>query len=272
MSKVAFVKQNKEETISRLRSLSSSQGSVTLWIKGQKDKKQFLVRDCNLQRLELLLDTYDQAFSSGTKVLCTFELRGQSYFSEVIFDLDLKTYVVLRFSSDLFASEKRSHFRLLTYPLYDISLEISVKSYSHEDVNNVLKLNSGPEKTNLFKSFIDLVKADDETDSDKFKFRIYNLSVSGLLLFVGKMELSLFEKDKVFNDVILHFQNEEIFIPQMRVVHVSEKVEKFLNDLGYKIGIQFENLSQEVDQMLGQKINSLLREVDDSKDFENFLT
>ena len=68
----------------------------------------------------------------------------------------------------------------------------------------------------------------------------------------------------------LTFSDDVIVIPEAKVIYVVD----FIGDKGLKkikVGIHFENITTQIDEALGKKINKLLRDVDSNKDFENFL-
>jgi hypothetical protein len=63
-----------------------------------------------------------------------------------------------------------------------------------------------------------------------------------------------------------------ITIPQVRIVYVVDYI--FHGKKGqkkYKLGLHFENLPHAIDDLLGRKINELLRENDMNDEFEKFL-
>jgi hypothetical protein len=59
-------------------------------------------------------------------------------------------------------------------------------------------------------------------------------------------------------------------IPQVKVVYIVDYISRDKKIKTYKVGLHFLNLTTTVDEMLGRKINELLRQIDFNKDFENF--
>jgi hypothetical protein len=87
---------------------------------------------------------------------------------------------------------------------------------------------------------------------------------------IGELESQFFKKDFIFKDVQLHFPDELIMIPQVKVVYIVDYISRDKKIKTYKVGLHFLNLTTTVDEMLGRKINELLRQIDFNKDFENF--
>ena len=271
MSQTFFSKQDPSEKLSRLSLLGNSRGDVILWLKGKKDKHQYQVSKFDKDRMEIVLDTKDQKFSPGATVLCSFELRGMNFFSEVIFQESVSGYSVLQFKNILFKSERRSSYRLLTFPIYDVWSEFDLgEAYQG---GKVVDFKTRSSQTALFKNFLKIVgdKKDAPSDSNHLSIRVQDLSTTGMALHVGELEAKYFKKDMVFNNVNLRFSDEVITVPEVKVVYVVDYVSNDKNLKKYKLGLHFENLPTTLDDQIGKKINRLLRENDFNKDFENFI-
>jgi len=160
MSQIFFSKQDPSEKISRLALLGSSRGEVTIWIKGKKEKHNYKVFKFDKDRGEIVLDSKDKNFSPGQTILCTFELRGMNFFSEVVFQESISGYSVLVFKNTLFKSERRSSYRLLTFPLYELWAEFDLGEVY--EGGKVVDLKSRTSQTGLFKNFLQLI--DDKSD------------------------------------------------------------------------------------------------------------
>ena len=269
MSQTFFSKLTLEEKISRLGLLGSSKGELTVWIKGQSNKLQFAATDFHKDRLEIVLDSKEKTFPVGTKILCSFELRGMYYFSEVFFQTSLGEHSVLQFNGEVFKSEKRSSYRLMTYPMYNVTAEFDLgESYVG---GKVVNLKTKTSQTGIFKSFIKMVENSDESSSQHLKLRVQDISTTGMGIHIGELESSYFSKDKVFQNVILDFQDEKITIPEVKIVYIVEFIPTDRNMKKFKLGISFPNLSTTLDEKLGGKINKLLRDNSSNKEFENFV-
>lgn len=272
MSQTFFSKQDNTEKLSRLSLLGNSRGTVTVWIKGQKNKSQFPVFKFDKDREEIVLDSKDNLFTPGQTILCTFELRGMNFFSEVVYQVSISGFSVLQFKNTLFKSERRTSYRLLTYPLYEVWVELELgESY---DGGKVVDMKSRTSQTGLFKNFLKLMDGGEEKDSsqgNKLKIRVQDLSTTGMAIHIGELESEYFKKDHVFKNSVIKFTDETIAIPEIKVMYVVDYISNDKNLKQYKAGLHFANLPALIDDQLGKKINRLLRENDFNKDFENFI-
>lgn len=271
MSQIFFSKQDSYEKQSRLSLLGSSQGVVTVWLKGSKDKHNFNVGSFDKEREDIVLQTRENHFSVGQLVLCSFELRGMTFFSEVIFQVSIGGLSVLQFKNTLFKSERRESFRLLTYPMYEVWAEFDLDEV-HES-SNVIDLKTRSSQTELFKSFLKLVSDENKDTSEgaKLKIRVQDLSTTGIALYVGELEQKFFEKGLVYRSVKIKFPDDVFNIPLVKVVYAVEQISKDNKSRRSKIGLHFENLPTSTDDLISKKITRLLRENDSKKDFEKFI-
>lgn len=270
MSQTFFSKQDPSEKLSRLSLLGSSRGIVTVWLKGSKDKQNFTVFKYDKDREEIVLETKDKHFKANDAVLCTFELRGMNFFAEAIFQVSISGYPVLQIKGTLFKSERRNSYRLLTYPLYELNAEFDLGEVY--EGGNVIDLKNRNNQTGLFKNFLKLVGTNEQDDDlAKLKIRVQDLSTTGMALHIGDLEHKYFEKNLVYQNVILKFTDESITIPEVKVVYVVDYISNDKNLKRYKVGLHFDNLPAKIDDLIGGKINSLLRLNDNNKDFENFI-
>lgn len=271
MSQTFFSKQDPTEKLSRLNLLGSSRGVVTVWLKGNKNKYNYNVFKFDKDRMEIVLDTKENIFKVGETVLCTFELRGMNFFSEVIFQVSISGFSVLQFKNTLFKSERRSSYRLLTYPIYEVWAEFDLgEAY---EGGKVVDLKSRQSQTGLFKNFLKIVgdtKENESNDGARLKIRVQDLSTTGMALHIGELEHRYFSKGLVFHKVNIRFTDEVIAVPEVKVVYVVDYISE-KNIKKYKLGLHFDNLPTNIDDQIGKKINRLLRENDFNKDFENFI-
>lgn len=272
MSQTFFSKQSPDEKLSRLSLLGSSKSEILVWLKGKKERFTCSVIKFDKDRLEVVLDTKDVLFPVGTKVLCTFSLRNMDFFSEVIFQISISGHGVLQFQDTLFKTEKRSSYRLMTYPIYNVYADFNLAEVY--EGGKVVEMKSRTSQTGLFKNFLKLVDAKENTgptEGSQLQIRIQDLSTTGMSIHVGELEYQYFKKDFIFQDVGIRFTTEVINVPQVKVVYVVDYISSDKNLKKYKVGLHFSNLSVTIDEKIGKKINSLLRENDFNKDFENFI-
>jgi hypothetical protein len=267
MGEPYFSKQTPSECASRLSMLAHSKGFITIWLKGKKEKYTYPVHKFDKERMELILETKEKKFKENEKVLCTFVLRGMTFFAEVQFHESISEFCVLKFERSLYKSERRSTYRLLTYPLFEIWAEFHLDR-AYED-GKVIDFKTKISQTALFKSFLKIVGEKD--NEGILKLRIQDLSVTGMAIHVGPIEVEYFQKDLTFENVDLKFSDMTVTIPQVKIIYVVDYVSGEKSHKKYKLGVHFENLSPSIDAALGKKINQLLRENDMNDEFENFL-
>ena len=269
MSGTYFSKLDSTEKLNRLAQFGLSKGEVTLWVKGQKNKLSFRALEFDKERCELVLNSKEMTFPKGTVLLCSFKLRGMFFFSEVTSNTSIGYHFLIEFKNTLFKSEKRRSYRLLTYPIYEVYSEFSLgEAYQG---GNVINLKTGSNQTALFKNFLKLLEAkDDVSDHQSVKYRVQDLSTTGLSLHIGEMEVQFFSKNFVYKDMRIHFTDKVITIPEVKVVYIVDYISGDKNLKKFKVGLNFSNVPAVVDDELGGKINQLLREIDFNKDFENF--
>jgi len=270
MSYTYFSKLNPHEKLSRLSQLGQSGGIVTVWMKGKKDRYNFNVKEFEKDRYNIFLDTKIFIFPIGTEVLFSFEIRGMNFFSRATLNKNLVDQVVLEVNSDLFKSEKRSSYRLMTYPIYEVFAEFNLKESYEGGV--VFDFKSKTNQTGLFKNFLKLVDTKENDDQNNtLKFRTQDISTTGLSLNIGQLETQIFPKDTIFNDVKLIFKDEVITIPEVKVVYVVDYVGVDRKVKRFKVGMHFPKLSTLIGDQIGRKINELLRQIDSNKDFEKII-
>lgn len=271
-SQTYFRKLDDVEKNSRLWQLAQAKVPVTVWIKGQKQKHTFDVLEYDKELFQITSTATTSPFVSPSEVLLSFEYKGMNFFSQVTQKTAIGGKIVFIFNNVLYKSERRSSFRLMTFPIYEVYAHFPLdKSYQG---GNVVQFKSGQSQTGLFKNFLKLVEpsAKEETPEDQsnLKIRVQDFSTTGLSIHVGEIERKYFTKDNVFKGLKLSFTDESVIIPEAKVVYIVD----FIGDKGLKkikVGIHFENLSTKIDEQLGKKINKLLREIDSNKDFENFI-
>ncbi|MGE3610793.1 MAG: PilZ domain-containing protein [Bacteriovoracaceae bacterium] len=270
MSQTFFSKLDPEEKHNRLAQLGKSKGKVIIWVKGDKAKHELSVQQFIKDQNSIVLDSKDDIYSSGTNVLCTFVTRGMTFFCKAIFKKSISENAVLEINEELFKSERRSSYRLLTYPIYEVWANFDLDQMS--EGAKVISFKSKPGQTELFKNFIQLVEnEDDPSQATKMKVRVQDLSATGMSIHVGEVESKFFVKDSVFLNVNIKFTDEVIEIPEVKVVYIVNYLSNEKSIRQYKVGLQFLNMNVALDHLISGKINKLLREIDSNNDFENFV-
>ncbi|MBY0516588.1 MAG: PilZ domain-containing protein [Bacteriovoracaceae bacterium] len=267
-----FTSLGDAEKKSKLWQLSSQNGSCTLWSKGDKEKQLYRVKDYNRDEGRLLFHDEHVTFPIGKEILGTFELNGVSFFFKGKVTTSSSDGVSVSTSGEFYKSERRQNFRLLTYPIYDISAEFKLpESYAG---GKVIDFRQKISQTGLFKSFLRIVDPGSENQElgSLVKMRVQDLSVTGLSIHIGSAELDWFKAGTEIKELVLNISSDVIVIPKSKIVYVIDHIghaDRFHKK--YKIGLRFEDLPSQIDQKLGSKINELLRSVDANKEFEDFL-
>jgi hypothetical protein len=269
MSQTFFSKMDPLETESKLLHLGKSKGFVTIWEKGNKDKFKYQVSGFIKDRLEVSLNLREEKFTKDQSLLCTFDFRGMSFFAEVVAQRSINGYTVLLFKNPLFKLERRSNYRLLTYPIFKVWAEFDLdKTY---EGGKVINLKNRTNQTELFKSFLKIIDEKGEDESNKLKILIQDLSMTGMSLTVSGVEVGFFKKGVVFNNVTIRFSDQFFLIPQAEIIYVVDYLAHEKGNKKFKIGVRFKNLPEKVQDDLAKKINTLLHENDSNKEFEKFL-
>jgi hypothetical protein len=271
MSQAFFSKLDSYEKSTRLTQLGALKGKVTVWIKGQKEKQNLDILQYDEQRAELVLDSKNDIFPQGSEVLCSFYLKGMTFFAQVVYRKSIGDFNVLHFKSELYKSERRGSYRLLTFPVYEVWAEFDLGETYQE--GKVIDLKTKLSQTGIFKNFLNMVenKPVEQTLGNILRVRVLDLSTSGMALILGAIEGPRFLKNINFNHVRIVFPDESVTIPEVKAVYVDDYPGADKKLKKYKVGIHFINPPPAVDDFLGKKINKLLREIDSNKDFEIFL-
>jgi hypothetical protein len=267
MSQTFFSKLDQAEKDNRLSAIASSRGRVTVWIKGQKEKHLLSVVKYDVQRGLLVLDTKDDIFPNNAVTLCSFEFRGMNFFSQTTFLKSVGDFACLKFDSELYKSEKRTSYRLMTFPLHEVWAIFNLEEGYQG--GKVIDFRTKQSSTGLFNKFLNLVEGD-ENDPSALKIRVQDLSTTGMALHIGELESKFFPTGAIFKNVRIKFVDEEVIIPETKIVYAVNFIGSDKNLKKLKLGVHFEKLPNALDHLLGKKINNLLRESDHNKDFENF--
>jgi len=266
-----FTSLNEAEKKSKLWQLASQKGKCTLWRRGQKERSSFRTIEFKRDENRLLLHEEPGAPSVGQDVLGTFELNGVGYFFKAKITPAGIDEVGVDTTGEFFKSERRQNFRLLTYPIYDISAVFKLPA--HYDGGKVVDIKNRSSQTGLFKSFLKLVDPHkEEKIGETLKLRLQDLSVTGMSVHIGAAELDWFRAGELSENVEIQISGETIAIPKCRLVYVVDHIgHSDRHHKKYKVGIRFEELPTDIDHLLGAKINELLRSVDANKEFEDFI-
>lgn len=264
-----FTLLNAAERRSKLRQLDQLKGQLTLWRKG--DKSRLVHRVKSFDREQDALTVHEETFHPGLNepILGSFDLNGVSYFFKARISAIETGEFVLTCKEDFFKSERRQNVRVLTFPTFDLSAHFNIPG-EYED-GKVLNLSRRPSQTGIFKSFLKLVDSGADGES-KLKLRLQDLSNSGMSVYVGPAELDWFKAGEELKDTEIHFSDEVLRFPRVKVVYVVDQIGPLnRKQKQYKVGLRFEDMPVTLSDAVNGRISSMLRMMDLNKDFEEFV-
>ncbi len=266
-----FTTLSESEKKSKLWQLSSAKGKCTLWQRGQKERRPFRVKDYNRENNQLMLHQELEALGVGQDILGTFELKGVSFFFKAKVTKASRDEIIVEASGEFFKSERRQNFRLLAYPIYDITAAFALP-VTYEG-GKVVDIRNKTTQTGLFKSFLRLVEPQRSVeDQSNLRLRVQDISLTGMSIYIGPAEIEWFRAGETFKNLEVSLEGQNLVFPDCRIVYVVDQIGT--NDRQqkkYKVGLRFEALPETIERQLAAKINDLLRSVDANKEFEEFL-
>ncbi len=268
---VYFTELNRQELVSRLKSLVNNKLELLTWIKGRAAKEYYNPLSLNIEQNKLKVTPVSSFNFVGKDILYKFQIAGSHYFGIGKIVKEAKTGdFYLEFEVKLYKSERRASYRLITYPHHDARVHFKVDD--NYDGNNVVDIKTGLTQTGIFKSFLKLIGQRNEFDQNNLAQRVLDISVTGLSFIVGEAEKSLFKKNQLLESFTISFNGDEFMIPSATIVYVVDYFQYEKKGIKqYKVGVQFNDLSTNIDTQLGKKINQILRENESNDDFEQLL-
>jgi hypothetical protein len=269
---VYFKQLTLKEKQSKLAHLAKSgKNSITLWKKGESKKYKFDVSDFFRSKLQLLLTGNVSSNLKNTDVLYTFDFNGLHFFGKGKTVIQEGKLAALDIVDHLFKSERRANFRLLTYPHHNVFVQIAVP---HEEIekSNVVSFKTGQSQTGLFNSFMNLVgdSADKSVRKGYVKFRVLDVSVTGLAIQFGDIEADFFQDmEKELGNMFIDFNGEDITIPNGKILYKVDFLARDKKTRLYKAGLKFTDIDINLDEALAKLINEALRDVE--SEFEDFV-
>lgn len=267
-SSTSFSKQNVKEKQSRLSLLVSKELDIVVWEKGKKEREKFKAHKFNKIDLLLTVKAYKSTNLKGKSILYSFTINGVNYFGKSSLKyLDGSSFSI-DCNEDMFKSERRETFRLLTFPHHEVYCHIPVPP-AELTKNKVVDMRTGLSQTGLFKNFLSIVGNEEEFVAQKgfAKYRVLDVSVTGLSFKIGELEKKFVGVGRELEPVFLFFNNEEILIPKANIKHVVPLVDA--QGRAFKVGLQFKEVDTNMDELLGKLINDAMRDFE--SEFEDFL-
>lgn len=255
------------EKKSKLSFVANQKIEITIWKKASSDKFKVVADIFLLEDLKLVLGPKTELNKSLKDVLYNFSINGVSFFGKgKIETIDNK--ISLNCENQLFKSERRQNYRLLTYPHHKAYAELDFEK-SEVIESNVVSINTKKSTTGLFKNFLELV--DDNGDKDmkqpSLSFRVFDLSVTGVALLFDKIENDILKEKNIISNLTIKLDTHKFLVGKAEVKYIS----KLDGNRGYsyKAGIHFLEMDTNLDSEIGFIINKFLRDTD--KEFEDFL-
>lgn len=261
-----FKELSAKEKVSKVHNHVLTKGSFIVWSKGTKTRTEFRSHYFDKNELKVHLDKKSTDLVDKT-VLYSFQYQSLNFFGTGKLIVE-NNQLILYCNKDCYKVERRSSFRLLTYPAHKVYLHIKIKGFAAQ--SNVFQLRTGVSQTGLFNSFLDLLNAHDPggLGENAIQFRVHDISISGLSFQVGKTEMQFFEEGMVIENFIIEINNQKIAIPKGEIVYVVNTITPPLNV--YKIGVKFIGITEEADSKISSSINTLIR-VYDTEEFEGII-
>ena len=195
---VYFKKLSPQEKKSKLALLPKSKKKViTIWEKGQVERYQLDVEDYFRTKNEFKTSGNLDDGMKGKTLLCTFDLNGLHFFGQCKVVSNNMNIIFLDMDEDLFKSERRNNFRLLTYPHHKVYISIKVGKEEIEK-NNVINMQTKVSESTLFKNFLHIIDGEENSREDNYEdyieFRVIDVSVTGLAFQFSELEKSFFKE------------------------------------------------------------------------------
>jgi hypothetical protein len=272
---VYFKQLSLQEKKSKLALLPRTKlNRITLWEKGSSDKYSLTVDEFFRSKNEYQVSGHLPEKVKSETILFTFELSGLHFFGkcDVVSSSNGKSFLEMK--HDVFKSERRSNFRLLTYPHHEVFVSVKIDKEELKK-SNVVNLKTKVSQTKLFKNFLSILEDAENTKSldqleDYLEFRVIDVSVTGLAFQFGEIENSFFKEVNVeLGQMYLNFNGECVSLAGGKILYKLDYLSQNKKNKLYKAGVRFTNVDTNLDSALGKIINKTMRSVE--SEFEDFL-
>ena len=265
-AKAHFKELNDQEKLSKLAFATSQKIKIVVWEKGKNNKVEVEGDIFLKEKLQIVLSDNNSLENQVKDLLYSFSINGVSFFGKCkLINPDRK--LVLDCTNQLFKSERRKNYRLLTYPHFKSFAEADLDVSEIED-SNVVNLATKKTTTGLFKNFLELVNEEEGSKTHQgISFRVFDLSVTGVALLFGELEKEVLDKNEFIQDLKIKLSDHSVLIPRAKVCYITDMIGS--KNYTYKAGIEFVNIDTNLDSQLGFIINKFLRDTD--SEFEDFL-
>ncbi len=270
---IFFKALNESEKLSKLSQLSLLEKPlIIVWKKGTQNKHKLYVTDFIRMRTELMFTKNFPKDLIGEKLLYTFELNGLSFFGQGEALSRTNAQVSILCNLELYKSERRKNFRLLTFPHHTVYINLKIGKDIIETSNVLSFRGTSAGQTGIFKNFLNMLEEEEpKFDTTQYlRFRVLDISVTGLAFQFGKIEEELFKSlSDTFTTSILEFNGKMITIPELKILYHQKSTALDKKTPITKAGVAFENIDTNLDEDLAHIINQSLRSVE--SEFEGFI-
>jgi c-di-GMP-binding flagellar brake protein YcgR len=270
--RVHFKKLTDEEKHSKLSQLArSTENKITIWKKGETKKYDVSPIQYFRSKSDIQVDGDVSETLFGQEVLYSYELAGLHFFGKSKLVSLTKDKMYLECHTELFKSERRANFRLLTFPHQQVFIHIPVPQ-EEQIKSNLVNFSTKTSETGLFNNFLDVIndKGAEKIIDGHLKLRVIDISVTGLAAQLGYTENSLFEEVNVeLGPIELEFNGVMIKIPNAKILYKLDYLARDKKTRMYKAGIHFLEVNTNLDEELSNLINLTLRSLE--SEFEDFL-
>lgn len=269
---VYFKKLNSDEKKSKINQLAKNlENKIVVWKKGTTNKVSMTPVDFDYPTSVIQVTGSIPEEYANQDLLVSFEISGLHFFGICSLESPTGEKFFLKFLGDLYKSERRSNFRLLTYPHQNVFLHLKVDP-EDEEKSNIVNFQTGVSETGLFQNFLKIIEEDnpDANVQGYIKLRVLDISVTGLALQLGPMEAKLFtEKDKELGLMYLEFNGKMVKIPNGEILYTMDFVGSDKKTAMLKAGLRFKDVNTNLDEELASLINQTLRSLE--SEFEDFI-
>ena len=273
--KSTFTEFTSAEREQKLRYLSSEASVVKIWKKGDPNKIDFSVVSFHNNKLSLrLMKSKDVKKILDSKVLFNSKYKSMDLFGSGDFREFRDDSFLLDVDSRMFKCEKRKNFRLLTFPVHEVTVRFGIDMQEVKE-SNLVDINSKKhgDITGLFRNFLELVDGEPtgiirhDGEKSSVTFRVLDLSVSGMSFRISEFEKDFFDNITTLDEFTFVFNGKTYSIPGGQVVYIAPYpyTEKSATK-HHKVGLNFFKLDDETYNELTRQLNKEYGEID----FEEF--
>ena len=235
---VYFARTSDSELEYNIDYLIRERESVTIWIKGQKDRKDIEIKSYAKEKNKIFFTSKEKTFDYHEKdILINFSIKGVHFFGSgtaTIGKSPRESVVLIK--DHFFKYERRANFRLVL------------------DLQNKIAC-----QVNLSKELPD--------------FNTYDLSVGGVSLIIEKEYEEHFVQGKIIKGIKLAFNDSILYFENVKVCYVTPFAPtKEEEDVRLKVGLSFEGVPEYMSDRLSRLINKCIKKDYVKKAFEQFLS